>query len=340
VRLAPERLDALARRHSADAEAYDLYLRGRFFWNQLTPAANRRAVEYFERAIAVDPDYALAWAGIAGVLGASPINSDAPPSAVVSRVREATERAIASGPDLAESHDARGYVAFMFDWDWPAAEGAFRRAIAIDPDDPLAHRLLGHVLSQAGRQEESLQFLARARELEPFYALNYALSSQVAFQGRDYEAAMGFARHAVALDPEFWIGHVMLAQAAAELGRHDQAFEALGLAARFSANNTKTMSFRGHLLAKLGRTGEAGEVLRALEDVARRRYVPPYALALVRAGLGDCDSALAGLEEALSARDVHLIFLHVDPRWDGCRADPRFGDLVGRAGVARIATAG
>jgi tetratricopeptide (TPR) repeat protein len=268
------------------------------------------------------------------VLAASPINSDVPPKTVIARVREAAARAIATGPDLPEAHDASAYVAFMFDWDWPAAEAAFRKAIALDPDDALAHRTLGHVLSQAGRQEEGLRLLARAREVEPFYALNYALSSQVAFQGRDYGAAIAFAREAIALDPEFWIGHVMLAQAAAEIGEHEQAFDALGRAARFSGNNTKTMSFRGYLLARLGRADEATEVLRALERIAGARYVPPYALALVHAGLADCDAAIAGLEQALVARDVHLIFLAKDPRWDGCRADPRFGDLVGRAGIA------
>jgi TolB-like protein/DNA-binding winged helix-turn-helix (wHTH) protein/Flp pilus assembly protein TadD len=335
LRLSPERLSALARRHTADAEAYDLYLRGRFFWNQVTPATNARALEYFERAIALDPDYALAWAGITGVVLASPINSDVPPATVAARGREAAARALAAGPELAEAHSAQAFASFVLDWDWAAAEREFRRAIALGPDDAYAHRLLGHTLSQAGRQDEATGVMARARELEPFFAMNHALSSQVAFQGRDHEAALGHARRAVAIDPEFWIGHVMLAQAAEQLGQHDLALEALGHAARFSANNTKTMSFRGHLFARVGRTDEAREVLRALDAVARQRYVPPYAIALVHAGLGECDAALDRLEEALAARDVHLIFLHVDPRWDGCRATPRFSNLVERAGLTR-----
>ena len=334
LRLSPERLTALGRRHTTDAEAYDLYLRGRFFWKQLTPATNRRAIEYFERAIAVDPDYALAWAGIASVLAASPINSDVPPASVIGRVREAVGRAAAAGPDLPEAHGAVGYAAFAFDWDWPAAEAALRKAIALDPDDAMAHRTLGHVLSQAGRQEEATRAMARARELEPLSAMSHAISSQVAYQGRDYAGATAFAGQAIAVDPEFWIGHVMRAQAAAELGRTGEALESLAQAARFSDNNTKTMSFRGYLLAKTGRSAEARDVLRALEDAARQRYVPPYALALVHAGLGEADAAFARLDDALAARDVHLIFLPVDPRWDGLRDDPRFAALLGRAGLS------
>lgn len=339
VRLSPDRMSALARRHTADAEAYDLYLRGRYLWNQLTPATNKRAIEHFERAIALDPDYALAWAGITGVLVASTINSDAPSSAVLPRVREASARAVQAAPDLAEAHDARGNVAFLVDWDWGAAESAFRRAIALDPGDAFAHRSLGHVMSQAGRQGEALHHMQRAREIEPLYAMNHAMSSQVAFQGRDFETAAEHARRAIALGPGFWIGHVQLAQTCAELGQNECAFEALQNAAHVSGSNSKIVSLRGHLLAKIGRTAEAREVLKALEAVARERYVPPYALALVLAGLGERDAAFARLEEALGARDVHLIFLPVDPKWDPYRDDPRFRALLERCGFSRARTA-
>ena len=336
-RLSPEGLGALARRQTTDPEAYDLYLRGSYFWRQLSPRTNARAIEYFERAIALDPDYALAWAGIANVLVASPINSDVEPKAVLARVREASARAIQAAPDLPEALDARGTVAFQLDWDWAAAEKAFRSSIAKDPGDGLAHRMLGHVLSQLGRQAEGVEHLRRAREIEPLYAMNHAISSQVAFQGRDYEAAAEHARRAIALDPEFWIGYVQLAQACEQLGRHDAALEALGNAARFSGGNSKALSFRGHLLAAAGRTAEAREVLKTLEATARQRYVPPYAMALVHAGLGERDAALARLEEAYQARDVHLIFLPVDPKWDSYRDDPRFRSLVERCGFTRAA---
>jgi TolB-like protein/DNA-binding winged helix-turn-helix (wHTH) protein/Tfp pilus assembly protein PilF len=334
LRLSAQRLDALARRHTRNADAYDLYLRGRYLWNQLTPATNSRAIEYYERAIVLDPSYALAWSGIANALAASPINSDVPPGEVAARAREAAARAVRADARLAEAQTSLGIIAFYLDWDWPAAEAALRRAIALDPGYDVAHRYLAHVLSQTGRQDEARALILRARGLDPFYAMNHATSSQIAFQARDYPAAVQHARQAIVVDPGFWIGHIVLGQAEEQLGRLDLAFEAYQDAARLSSGNTKTMAFRGHVLARLGRAAEAREILRTLESLSGERYVPPYAIALVHAGLGERDAALASLDRAYEARDVHLVFLPVDPRWDVYRSDPRFRALVERCGFA------
>jgi TolB-like protein/DNA-binding winged helix-turn-helix (wHTH) protein/Flp pilus assembly protein TadD len=330
IRLSPERLEALARRHSRNPDAYDLYLRGRYVAGQATPAANKRAIEYYARATALDPNYALAWSGIALTLGASPINSDVPPAEVSARAREAAEHAVRADPDLAESQTALGYVDFMLGWNWPASEAALRRAIALDPSDIRAHISLGHLLSQQRRQAEAETVMRRARELEPLNPLAYAMSSQVAFQGRDYPGALEHARRAVVIDPEFWIGHMQAGQAHEHLGQPDLALDAYNRAARFSGGNTKAISYRGHLLARRGRSAEAREILETLEAVSRERYVPPYALALVHAGLGDREAVFASLDRAYEARDVHLIFLPVDPKWDPYRGDPRFAALLAR----------
>lgn len=331
-RLSPERLGALATRQTANAEAYDLYLRGINFSHQRTPATTRRAVEYFTRATTLDPGYALAWSGISQVYAASMLNGDAAPSDVAPRAREAAARAIAADPNLAQAQFAHAYVKWVLDWDWPGAETAFRRAITLDPSYVDAHRALGHALSQMGRTEDANASMRRARELDPLHAMNHALSAQVAFQGRDYSTALDLARRAIALDPEFWIGHMQAAQSYERIGEHDLALDALTPAARFSGMNSKTLSLRGYILAKVGRRDDARAVLKMLEDTSRDRYVPPYAAALVHGGLGDRDAAFAALERAYRVRDVHLMYLPVDAKWDPYRADPRFQALIARCG--------
>ena len=184
-----------------------------------------------------------------------------------------------------------------------------------------------------GRQREAEDAMRRTRELEPFSPMSHAMSSQVAFQGRDNAAALKHARQAVLIDSTFWIGYQMLAQAYGDIGETDLALEALADAARFSGGaNSKTISARGYLLGKAGRRDEAREILRSLEEMSRDRYVPPYALALVHAGLGEREKALDMLEKAYAVRDVHLMFLPVDSKWDSFRADPRFVSLLARCG--------
>ena len=254
---------------------------------------------------------------------------------MAARAREAAEHAVRADPDLAEAQTSLGYVNFMLDWNWPVAEAALRRAIALDPNDVRAHVTLGHVLSQERRQDEAQTVMRRARELEPLNALVHAMSSQVAFQGRDYPGALEHARQAIVVDPEFWIGYMVSGQAYEQLGQPDLALDAFNNAARFSGGNTKAISHRGYVLAKAGRTEEAREILKTLEVVSRERYVPPFALALVHAGLGERDAVFAWLDRAYEARDVHLIFLPVDPKWDPYREDPRFAALLARCDFIR-----
>jgi TolB-like protein/DNA-binding winged helix-turn-helix (wHTH) protein/Flp pilus assembly protein TadD len=334
LRLSPERLDALARRQTRNADAYDLYLRGRSFVNQRTPATTQKAIEYFGRATALDPNYALAWAGLAEAYAASPINGDAPPLDVWPHARQAAAQALRSDPARAEAQFAMAYVNWMLDWDWAAAESGFRRATALDASHALTHMILGHLLSQTGRHDLARSSMRRARELDPLNPMAHVMSSQVEFQARYHPAALDHARQAIALDPEFWIGHMMQGQAFDRMNLAGSAIEALVKAGRFSGQNSKTLSLRGFVLAKAGRGAEAREVLKTLHAVARERYVPSYAVALVHAGLGERDAVFEWLDRAYAARDVHLIFLPVDAKWDEYRQDPRFVALLSRCGFA------
>lgn len=328
LRLSPEHLTALARRQTQNAEAHDVYLRGRHFWNQLTPATTKRAAEFYAKATTLDPEYALAWSGLADAYTASPITGDAPPLIICPRAREAAARAVSSEPDLAEAQTSLGFENFWLEWNWAAAEAAYRKAIALDPNYPFAHRMLGILLAHLGRREEAREAMRRARGLDPFVAAEHALSAQVAFAARDYNVAVQFARQAIVVDPEFWIGHFQIGQAYEQLGQDEQALEAVTNAGRFSGGNSKAISLRGYLFAKLGRTSDALEVLNTLESIARERYIPPYAMALVHLGLSRQNQALEWLQRAYDARDVHLVFLTIDPKWDPCRADSRFVELL------------
>jgi len=332
LHLLPERLSALAGRQTANMEALDVYLRGRYFWNQLSAATTKRAMEYYGRAVELDPEYALAWSGMADAYSASPVNADRSPLQVWPRARDAVVHAIASGPSMPEVYTSLGLLKFWLDWDWVAAEAAFRKSIALDPSYSLAHRFLGIVLSHMLRHDEASLALRNARDLDPLSATNHALSAQVAFAARDYSVAVQFAQQAISIDPEFWIGYIQLAQASEQMGNSDLALDALNNAGRFSGGNSKAMAIRGYICAKLGKTKEAHEVLDTLDAVSRERYVPPYATALVYLGLGQHDSALQWLERAYDAHDVHLVFPPVDPKWDPLRAEGRFADLLRRCG--------
>jgi tetratricopeptide (TPR) repeat protein len=337
--LSPGRVDALKRREPKNAAAYDLYLRGLNFGNQRTQPTTQQAIEHYQRATQLDPDYALAWSELAVTYGARPVNSDVPPLEVTPHAREAARQAVRAGPALAEAQYALGYVNWMLEWNWRAAEAGLRRAIDLDPRYVSAHIVLGHSLSQMGRHAEALAEMRRARELDPLSVMAYAMSSQVAFQARDYPAAFDHASQAIALDQQFWIGYMTRGQALEQSGQYEQALDALAIAARFSGNNSKPIGLRGYVLGKAGRRHEARQVLDELEALSRKHFVPPYAIALVNAGLGDRDLVFEWLNRAFDVHDIHLMYLAVDPKWDAYRADSRFEALLERCGFTGSSTA-
>ena len=330
VGISRETRASIERRHTRNAAAYNLYLRGRTLWNARKPKTTMRALEHYRAAIELDKDYALAWSGIADANSAGPVNGDAEPLNSRRLAREAVNEAVRADAGLAEVQTSQGLLNVWLEWNWPLAEQKFRQAIVLNPGYALAHVALANVLSLSGRHGDATEESTRARQLDPLDAMVHAISSQLAFQRRDYSSASAHARQAILIDSELWVGHAQLGQTLAQMGQTDLALQSLVEAERLSGGNSKALSMRGYVLAKAGRASEARVVLEELMKRGEEGYVPPYALALVYAGLGDRQSAFDALEAALAAHDVHLVFLTVDPKWDDYRREPRFKQLLER----------
>ena len=331
--LSAERLDLLKRRQTKNPQAYDAYLRGRYYWNHFTPATTRRAVECFAQATGLDPNYALAWTGIADASSSAPIHADACPEEFWKKAEMAIRRALASEPELPETQTSVGILKFWLDWDWPAAEAAYRNAIRLDPSYSLAHRMLGILLACKREDAEARAEMTRARTLDPLDAMHHALSAQVAFFTRDYSGAIDHARQSIITLSNFWIGYYQMGQAYEQQGDYTRALDVLRKAEDFGSGNSKVISLRAYVLAKSGQTEQALAAIDKMQKLSEERYFPPYAIALVHAGMGNADPAFKLLEQALECHDVHLALLPADPKWDSFRSDVRFLRLLERSGL-------
>jgi DNA-binding winged helix-turn-helix (wHTH) protein/TolB-like protein len=336
LELSAERLAAIGRRQTHHPEAYTQYLIGRSYWTQFRADSTPLAIRHYQQATSLDRDYALAWAGLADAYATSVINGDATPRVVAPLALDAARKAIAAQPDLADANSSMGFVNFFLHWKWNEAEKNFRAALVRDAGSELAHRVLGVLLAHMGRPADAAASMVRAREIAPLYPMVWALSAQVAFAGHDYPSAVRFAQQAIDIRPMFWIAHFQLAQALERTGDYPAALQALDRAALVNpGGNSKLTSLRGYILARQGRQHEAREVLQTIVTISAERYFPPYAAALVHAGLGERDEAFAWLDRAFEERDVHLIALPIDQKWDPFRSDPRFEALVRRCGFDR-----
>ena len=293
-------------------------------------ATNTEAIGYFTRATAADPDYALAWSGLADTYSSSPINADAPAAFVWQKARDAASDAIRAGPDLAEAAASLGFVRFWLDWCWQDAIVDFRRAAQLDPNYAFAHRMVGIAGSHLGLHNEARRAIRLAVERDPLFAMHHALSAVVALHAGAPAEAASFARDAIEIDPAFWIGHFQLAQAMEQCGEPDAALAALAVAGRLCGNSTKPAMLAAYIRARLGDRVAAQAQLAIFAEMAKTRFVPPYASALIYAGLGDEAGLLAALEQALQVRDVNLCFLPRDPKWTAWQKQEPIRSLIER----------
>ena len=330
LRLTGEERELLAKRYTADAEAYQLYLKGRFFRDKRTREGTRRAVEYFEQALERDPTYALAYAGIAECYRGLPIQSDVRSQEAFPKAKAAVQKALELDPQMAEAYTTLGWIKFWYEWDWEGAEKEYRRALEINPNHPMAHLGYAHLMSNLGRHEEALEGVDRALKLEPLSPFNGAMKGQFLFHARRYPQAVDQLQKTLEIEPNFWIGQLLLGKSYELMGQHEDALEAFRKTKEFAGSTSVVISLSGYIYAVSGRREEAERELGELKATPAERYIPPYNLALVYHGLGDTTEAMRQLEKAYNERDVHMVFLGVDPQWDSLRGDPRFTGLLER----------
>jgi TolB-like protein/Flp pilus assembly protein TadD len=327
--------EQFTRNATRDAEAHDHYLRGRYHNSRSNLFDLQKAVQYFEKATERDPNYALAYSGLADSLIVLPISGDLNPKDVCPAAKIASTRAVQLNPDSAETHTADATVKFLYDWDFKGAEAAARQAIQLNENYSLAHMFLAHVLSNVGRHDEALAVIRQALALDPFSLIYGAMRGQFLYHaGKDLEAVEQF-RATLDMEPRFWVGQICAAKAYEKLRMYNQALEACEHAWEYSGGNTEAPSLAGYVYAVSGDRAKAEGKIHEMLELKMRRYVPSYNLALVHAGLGETETALQLLEQAFEERDAHMPFL-LDHKWNGLRSKAQFQALLSRVGFTGL----
>jgi serine/threonine-protein kinase len=322
-----------APRQTQNVEAYRLYLQGRLFQYRSTPEEIRQAIAFYEKALELDPNYSLAYAGIADAYRMLPITSDVAATEAFPRSKEAALKAIELDGRSSQSHIALGYVYSWYEWNWPAAESEMRKAIELDPNNPDAHRALSILLTVTGHHDEALSEMSTARVLDPLSLATNALEAQALhYAGRD-DDAVDRLKKTFEIDPNFWIARLMLARIDIGQGRWTDALAELDKARSASGGNTEAVSLAAYALARSGRHDEARKLIDELQKGSEHNYMPSYNIALAYNGLGDSDAALHWLEDAADRHDVRVILLKVEHKWDNLRSEDRFIKIIRRVGL-------
>jgi serine/threonine-protein kinase len=328
--LSNEERSQMTRKYTEGEVAYRLYLLGRYHWSKLTPPELEKSIEYLQRAIDEDQQYALAHAGIAEAYRALAITSDRRPTDVLPRGKAAALRAIELDDRLDSAWASLCFIQIWSDWDWPGAERSCQRALAINANSADGHRAYAILLSDLGRHDEAVTHARRASELDPLTLVTTAIEAHVLLYAGFTDHALERLRATLELDPDFWIAHLFTGKALLDQGRFEDALAEFIEAERLSHGNSETVSMIGYTRARLGDTAGAMQALAALQGRRPPSYVPPLNVAMIHAGLGDEDAALEWLERALAGRDVRMTFLGIERKWDPLRSDPRFRSLMAR----------
>lgn len=336
LNLSGEEKARLARRHTENAEAYSAYLRGRFHYTKLTPEGIRKAVDYFEQAVAMDQNFSLAHAALASAyarLGFRAFGS-LPPHETMPRAKTAALRALELDDVSAEAHTALGMIKLRYDWDWPAAERELRRAIELKPAHAEAHQAYADCLLAMARYDAALAELRIAEELDPSSYVGISLTRLAhLYQNRQYDRLIESCKNLIELDANSYLGYLVLGMAYEQKRMYEEAIAAAKKAIGAVPGKTGE-SVLGHIYAKMGRRGEALKVIEEFKEAAKQSYVDSMHIAVIYSGLGDAEQTLAWLEKGYQERSTWMIYLNSDPRYEWLRANPKFQSLLRRIGFA------
>ncbi len=314
-------------------EAYDAYLRGRFYWTNRGDF--RKSIAAYQQAISLQSDYAAAYVGLADdyvLLGQAP-NDGLPPLEAKPQARAAAERALALDPNLGEAHAVLALIAFGFDWNFDAAEREFHRALELEPNNPTIHEWYGHYCIVRNRLPQAQEETTHALELDPVSPLFNTVRAETFYYARDYDAAVVQARRTIEQYPNFLFAHYWLGSAYREKKMYLEAVREFSEARRVSGDNPAMIAVHGHALARSGDAAGARKALAQLQRIGKSRYVPAVYFAAIYLGLGDNESAMNWFERAYKERNDRLVYLAVDPIADPLRSEPRFRDLLRHIGL-------
>jgi len=323
----------LVKRYTGSFEAYDLYLRGRFQWNKRSGEGFQKALEYFERALALDSGYAPAHAGIADYHVSLASWGLAPPAETWPKAKDAVTRALQADDSLAEAHASMGIIRMWYEWDWKEAEREFLRAIELNPGQPLPHIQYNLLLVQTGRFEEAEEHVRAALDCDPLSVPANVYLAGVLHYRRDYDGSLQQARRALELDANDIEAHVVMALNYEQKRDYAQAIAELELAHKLADYNPLILAPLASCYGGAGDKGKALTLLDEMNTAATQAYVAPISWVMLYLGIGDLEHAFEWLEKAAEARDPLLCYLKVGPIYDAIRDDPRYADLLDRVGL-------
>jgi TolB-like protein/Tfp pilus assembly protein PilF len=319
----------LAKRPTTSTEAYHLFIKARYHLNKRLIASIEKAVEYFQRAIDIDPIYAAAYVGLADCYPLLTLYGGLSPRDAYSKAKAAAHRALEIDHSISEAHNALGVVQLFYDWDWEGAEKTFRHAIHLNPSYPDAHQRYGMLLVARGRFEESAVEFARAQELDPLSLITKTISGYPFYYARKFEQAAKRFKEVIEMDQNYSMAHFRLGLTYAQLGRYPEALAELRHSVRLSGDRDVVAAL-AYVFGRAGDLAGAAAAIAELDHFAETAFVSAYDRALIYAGLGDIPTSLDWLEKAFEERSYWLIYIQFDPALDPLRDTPRFVTLLSK----------